>query len=72
MSKITPERERMLLLRYACERIARSIYKGGWRHRARLMERAALWEAVCSVRASREMQTIRDANMSINETGEPK
>ena len=38
--------ERMLMLRYACERVARGMWKSNWRLRARQMERAALVECV--------------------------
>lgn len=59
-SKDKAIRERSLLLRYACERIARSVYKAGsWRQVARSMEEAALFEAVCSAEARTEMRTMR-------------
>jgi len=53
-------KERSLLLRYATERIARSIYKGSYRHRARLMEKAAIVTAVCSVADVKRIRELLD------------
>ena len=36
------------MLRYACERVARSLWKTGWRQVSRHMERAALFEALAT------------------------
>lgn len=40
-------KEKMLLLRYACERVSRHVWKKGWRWRARQMERFALFACIC-------------------------
>lgn len=61
MKKVDAHRERMLLLRYACERIARSVYKDGWRQRARVMEKAALFASVASQEGIVQVGTVMDA-----------